>query len=366
SKTVVATRLYNAFGETVSETGTWPDEVPFGYQSNWLALDGMTLPDGTRLYLSPTRVYHPGVGRFLQRDLLGTWQGMNLYSYVAGLPVSAVDPLGLFGGGWGGVGGFNYYDWRYRREEQIRADIQRQEAARLARLQGRFDTMACIAGEIVRRLDAKGSPIYSESSEWRMNWSRFVERPAHYFIAHYSGAEEWRVKPGMFWWGRGSNWGALLPFVGSWIRPMIYEQVLYDSWSLGNTGKWWEKGVKPIPYVSSLNILMHEPQHDISQQWIGHEPAGRNWQEGIVSYLDQSVALLKEMPVEASGGQPGAGTANAWKEIICKCTTGSPDRAQYVQTSTQWLARNPLPRAGYEYPYHGSLTLPPGRIWYGL
>ena len=79
SKDIVATRLYNAFGEMVSETGTWPDEVPFGYQSNWLALDGMTLPDGTRLYFSPTRVYHPGVGRFLQRDPIGVAADMNLY-----------------------------------------------------------------------------------------------------------------------------------------------------------------------------------------------------------------------------------------------------------------------------------------------
>jgi hypothetical protein len=71
SKTVVATRLYSAFGEVVSESGTWPDEVPFGYQSNWMYLDGLTLPDGSPLYLSPTRVYHAGAGRFLQRDI---WQ----------------------------------------------------------------------------------------------------------------------------------------------------------------------------------------------------------------------------------------------------------------------------------------------------
>jgi len=88
SKDVVATRLYNAFGETVSETGTWPDEVPLGYQSNWLALDGMTMPDGTRLYFSPTRIYDPGVGRFLQRDILPY---LHKYKAWTNSPVMQVD-----------------------------------------------------------------------------------------------------------------------------------------------------------------------------------------------------------------------------------------------------------------------------------
>jgi RHS repeat-associated protein len=104
SKTVVATRLYNAFGETVSETGTWPDEVPFGYQSNWLALDGMTLPDGTRLYLSPTRIYHPGVGRFLQRDPVGSAAGTNLYVYARSEPTERQDPSGLMTACFGASG----------------------------------------------------------------------------------------------------------------------------------------------------------------------------------------------------------------------------------------------------------------------
>ena len=34
----------NAFGELISSTYGWPDEVLFGYQTNWLALPGMTTP----------------------------------------------------------------------------------------------------------------------------------------------------------------------------------------------------------------------------------------------------------------------------------------------------------------------------------
>jgi hypothetical protein len=92
SKTVVATRLYSAFGEIVSESGTWPAEVPFGYQSNWMYLDGLTLPDGSPLYLSPTRVYHAGAGRFLQRDLL---RYINRYDYGRSSVLELVDAKGM-------------------------------------------------------------------------------------------------------------------------------------------------------------------------------------------------------------------------------------------------------------------------------
>jgi hypothetical protein len=43
SKSVIASRVYNAFGEIISNSGSWPAEVPFGYQSNWLAPAGLAL-----------------------------------------------------------------------------------------------------------------------------------------------------------------------------------------------------------------------------------------------------------------------------------------------------------------------------------
>jgi len=41
------------------------------------------------------RFYDAGIGRFLQRDLLGTWQGMNPYVYAKGDSIRMVDPSGL-------------------------------------------------------------------------------------------------------------------------------------------------------------------------------------------------------------------------------------------------------------------------------
>jgi hypothetical protein len=62
------------------------------------------------------RVYHPGLGRFLQRDPVGYRGGMSLYQYVGSDPAGYVDPFGLlqrrqvdylgkaYVDGWPGIG----------------------------------------------------------------------------------------------------------------------------------------------------------------------------------------------------------------------------------------------------------------------
>jgi len=48
----------------------------------------------TGLYLVRNRVYHPTLGRWLQKDPAGMVDGTNLYQYCAGNPVNFVDPTG--------------------------------------------------------------------------------------------------------------------------------------------------------------------------------------------------------------------------------------------------------------------------------
>jgi hypothetical protein len=52
------------------------------------------------------RFYDPSTGRYITADPIGLAGGLNLYAYVAGNPVNAVDPIGL--AHWEVGGGFNF------------------------------------------------------------------------------------------------------------------------------------------------------------------------------------------------------------------------------------------------------------------
>jgi len=55
---------------------------------------GYYYDETTGLYLVRNRVYHPTLGRWLQKDPAGMVDGTNLYEYCAGNPVNFVDPSG--------------------------------------------------------------------------------------------------------------------------------------------------------------------------------------------------------------------------------------------------------------------------------
>jgi RHS repeat-associated protein len=77
---------YDAFGEELRRSGS--AVARFGYQGTaWMRHD-------SGLYVSPTRAYVPGVGRFGQQDLLPGPQ--NAYALLGYQHVAGVDPTGLF------------------------------------------------------------------------------------------------------------------------------------------------------------------------------------------------------------------------------------------------------------------------------
>ena len=79
----------NAFGEDLASSGTSPSI--FWYQGEaWYRI----VIDGRTYYVSPTRIYDPEDGRFLQRDPKGYVDGYNLYEAFGGNPVRRVDPRG--------------------------------------------------------------------------------------------------------------------------------------------------------------------------------------------------------------------------------------------------------------------------------
>ena len=81
---------YSAWGAPLHEEVNGA-ETRFRYQSNWICLDD----SAGELLLSPTRLYHSGLGRFLQRDPLGFVDGWNLYNAFSGNPSLSIDPVGL-------------------------------------------------------------------------------------------------------------------------------------------------------------------------------------------------------------------------------------------------------------------------------
>jgi RHS repeat-associated protein len=99
------------FGQHVVGTGSGPDSRygyagSWGYQEHDLDADGAGdgQPDN-RLNASyatgfpylhvGARYYDPGSGRFLQRDPIGIWGGLNVYEYVDSDPLGFIDPHGL-------------------------------------------------------------------------------------------------------------------------------------------------------------------------------------------------------------------------------------------------------------------------------
>ena len=91
SGTKVASYVYDAWGNVISETGTMASINPFRYRSYYYDTE-------TGFYWLYTRYYDPAIGRFINADRqLNTGSdltGMNLYAYCGNNPVMFCDPNG--------------------------------------------------------------------------------------------------------------------------------------------------------------------------------------------------------------------------------------------------------------------------------
>ncbi|RQH03259.1 DUF6531 domain-containing protein [Natrarchaeobius oligotrophus] len=79
-----ARRTYDPFGSVREQDGAWP--APLGFRGYLETTDG--------LYVLPSRVLHPELGRFLQRDPAGFADGTNQYAYARHAPMAMTDVWG--------------------------------------------------------------------------------------------------------------------------------------------------------------------------------------------------------------------------------------------------------------------------------
>ncbi len=105
--TVANHRLYDAFGNLVSETNSAIDEV-FGFT-------GLLWDQDAKLQNSRARNYDPATGRFLSEDPIGLAPDVNPYRYVGNAPTMYTDPTGLVRRSTGQMPGmppgFTWEDW---------------------------------------------------------------------------------------------------------------------------------------------------------------------------------------------------------------------------------------------------------------
>jgi RHS repeat-associated protein len=125
---------YDAYGQVTFMNASFTP-LTISALNNNILFTGRYYDTESKLYQYRARMYHPYLGRFLQRDPLGEAASPNLYNYVSNNPVNFTDPTGLYRAGrmdanyqrllhWSGApqrGGVNSSKWKmdYRGETYV-------------------------------------------------------------------------------------------------------------------------------------------------------------------------------------------------------------------------------------------------------
>ena len=84
---VVAHYEYDPYGNFLSGSGTYADANPFRFSTKWWDVE-------VGMYYYGYRYYSPKLGRWLSRDPIEEWGGINLYQFTGSCPIINVDALG--------------------------------------------------------------------------------------------------------------------------------------------------------------------------------------------------------------------------------------------------------------------------------
>src|SRR5205085_2312036 len=85
---VTATYEYDPFGQLIRATGPYAAINPIRFSSKYF-------DDEVGLSYYAYRYYSASLGRWINRDPIGEFGGLNLYGFVGNDPVGYVDPFGL-------------------------------------------------------------------------------------------------------------------------------------------------------------------------------------------------------------------------------------------------------------------------------
>ena len=88
SGNTVAQYTYDAFGNTISQSGALADAFPFRFSTRYF-------DEVTGFYYYGLRYYSPKLRRWISEDPAGENAGANLYAFCGNDSVNGVDPLGL-------------------------------------------------------------------------------------------------------------------------------------------------------------------------------------------------------------------------------------------------------------------------------
>ncbi len=93
---------YDPYGNVTIYDDDWSETRSESAYANTILFAGYWRDSETGLYHVRNRMYHVRLGLWLQRDPQGYVDGMSLYEYVGGRPITALDSYGLMmGHGWG-------------------------------------------------------------------------------------------------------------------------------------------------------------------------------------------------------------------------------------------------------------------------
>ena len=92
---VVERYVYDPYGKATFLAGDWSGRSSSSY-ANEILYCGYRYDTESGLYHVRNRMYHPGLGRWMQRDKIGYRDGMNVQQYAGDSPIHRRDALGLF------------------------------------------------------------------------------------------------------------------------------------------------------------------------------------------------------------------------------------------------------------------------------